>query len=69
MERKFLKHIKINVLYNFIKSLKGIFSLRMIFIISLLQTFPFKSFDDKKDNILDEEGLFPKSVLQIKEIE
>jgi hypothetical protein len=41
----------------------------MIFIISLLQTLPFKSFDDKKDNILDEEGLFPKSVLQIKKIE
>ena len=69
-QRKFLKQDKINDLYDYIKSLgRDIFTENEHHHFSLLQTFPFKSFDDKKDNTLEEEGLFPNSVLQIKEIE
>ena len=34
---------------------------------SIIQTFPFKNFEDKLNNTLEEEGLYPNSVLQIKE--
>jgi hypothetical protein len=70
VQRKFLKHDKINLLYDFIKSLgRDIYTEKEHHHFSLLQTFPFKNFDDKKDNTLEQEGLFPNSVLQIKEIE
>ena len=70
IQRKFLKQDKINLLYDYIKSLgREIFTENEHHHFSLLQTFPFKSFDDKKDNTLEEEGLFPNSVLQIKEFE
>ena len=70
VQRKFLKQDKINILYDYIKSLgRDIFTENEHHHFSLLQTFPFKIFDDKKDNTLEEEGLFPNSVLQIKEIE
>ena len=70
VQRKFLKHDKINLLYDFIKSLgRDIFTEKEHHHFSLLQTFPFKNFDDIKDNTLEQEGLFPNSVLQIKEIE
>ena len=70
VQRKFLKQDKINILYDFIKSLgRDIFTENEHHHFSLLQTFPFKSFDDKKNNTLEEEGLFPNSVLKIKEIE
>ena len=69
-QRKFIKQDKINDLYDYIKSLgRDIFTENEHHHFSLLQTFPFKSFDDKKDNTLEQEGLFPNSVLQIKEIE
>lgn len=70
VQRKFLKQDKISLLYDFIQSLgREIFTENEHHHFSLLQTFPFKSFDDKKDNTLDQEGLFPNSVLQIKEFE
>ena len=70
VQRKFLKQDKINLLYDFIKSLgRDIFTENEHHHFSLLQTFPFTNFDDKKDNTLEQEGLFPNSVLQIKEIE
>ena len=70
VQRKFLKQDKISLLYDFIKSLgRDIFTENEHHHFSLLQTFPFKSFDEKKDNTLEEEGLFPNSVLQIKELE
>ena len=70
VQRKFLKQDKIQVLYDYIKSLgREIFSENEHHHFSLLQTFPFKLFDDKKDKTLEEEGLFPNSVLQIKEFE
>ena len=70
VQRKFLKQDKINSLYEYIKSLgREIFTENYNHHFSLLQTFPYKLFDDKKDNTLEEEGLFPNSVLQIKELE
>ena len=70
VQRKFLKQDKINLLYDYIKSLgREIFTENDYHHFSLLQTFPYKLFDDKKDNTLEEEGLFPNSVLQIKEFE
>ena len=70
VQRKFLKQDKISLLYDYIKSLgRDIFTENDHHHFSLLQTFPFKLFDDKKDNTLEEEGLFPNSVLQIKELE
>ena len=70
VQRKFLKQDKIQLLYDFIKSLgRDIFTEQDFHHFSILQTFPYKLFDDKLDNTLEEEGLFPNSVLQIKEIE
>jgi hypothetical protein len=70
IQRKFLKQDKIEILYEFIKSLgRDIFTENEHHHFSLLQSFPFKTFDDKKDKTLEEEGLFPNSVLQIKELE
>ena len=70
IQRRFLKQDKINLLYDFIKSLgREIFTENENHHFSLLQTFPYKIFDDKKERTLEEEGLFPNSVLQIKEFE
>jgi hypothetical protein len=70
VQRKFLKQDKIQLLYDFIKSLgRDIFTEQDFHHFSILQTFPYKLFDDKLDNTLESEGLFPNSVLQIKEIE
>ena len=58
----------IKVLYDFIKSLgRDIFMEDEHHHFSLLQTFPYKLFDEIQDNTLEQEGLFPNSVLQIKE--
>ena len=68
VQRKFLKTDKILMLYEFIKSLgREIFMEEDNHHFSLLQTFPYKLFDDIQEHILEEEGLFPNSVLQIKE--
>ena len=70
IQRKFLKQDKIIVLYDFIKSLgREIFTENEHHHFSLLQTFPYKLFDERKESTLEEEGLFPNSVLQIKEFE
>jgi len=70
VERKFLKTDKISDLYDFIKSLgREIFTENDQHHFSLLQAFPRKVFDDLKDHTLESEGLFPNSVLQIKEID
>ena len=68
-QRKFLKKDKIKDLYDFIKSLgRDIFMEEENHHFSLLQSFPYKLFDDIQDHTLEQEGLFPNSVLQIKEI-
>ena len=70
IQRKFLKTDKIAVLYDYVKSLgKDIYSEEESNNFSLIQPFPFKNFENKLNNTLEEEGLFPNSVLQIKENE
>ena len=68
VQRKFLKKDKIKDLFDFIKSLgREIFTEEEHHHFSLLQTFPYKLFDEIQNNTLEQEGLFPNSVLQIKE--
>ena len=68
IQRKFLKTDKIAVLYDYIRSLgKEIYSEEQYNNFSIIQTFPFKNFENKLNNTLEEEGLFPNSMLQIKE--
>ena len=70
VERKFLKTDKIELLYDFIKSLgREIFTEDKNHNFSLLQTFPYKLYDDIKENTLEQEGLFPNSMIQIREKE
>ena len=67
VQRKFLKTDPISMLYLYVKSLG-----REIYIenedknFSLIQSFPFKNFDEAQNNTLEQEGLFPNAVLQIK---
>ena len=69
IERKFLKTDKIAVLYDFVKSIgREIFSepdSNDFDIICL--DFPPKNLEDKKSHTLLNEGLFPNSILQIRE--
>ena len=68
VQRKFLKNDKIKDLYDFVKSLgRDIFMEEENHQFSLLQSFPYKLFDEIQDHTLEQEGLFPNSVLQIKE--
>ena len=68
IERKFLKTDKISLLYDYIRSLgKDIYTEEEYQNFSILQTFPPKNFEDKLNKTLEEEGLFPNSMLQIKE--
>ena len=70
VQRKFLKQDKIKVLFDFVKSLgRDIFMEEDHHHFSLLQTFPYKLFDEIQESTLEKEGLFPNSVLQIKELD
>ena len=63
-----MKTDKISLLYDYIRSLgKDIYTEEEYQDFSILQTFPFKNFEDKLNMTLEEEGLFPNSMLQIKE--
>ena len=69
--RRFLKSDKVEVLFTFIKS-KGreIFEERESNDFNIICLgIPPKSLEDKKNNTLEEEGLYPNSVLQIKELQ
>ena len=69
VERKFLKNDKISLLYDFIETLgRDIYTENDNNKFELIQTFPFKKYDDL-NKTLEEEGLFPNSMLQIKEID
>ena len=69
-QRKFLKTDKISLLYIFIKTLgREIYTEDENQHFSIIQTFPFKNFDDKQETTLEEEGMFPNAVLQIQENE
>ena len=66
--RRFLRTDTINILYIFIETLgKEIYTEDESTSFELIQTFPFKRYDNK-EKTLEEEGLCPNSVLQIKEI-
>ena len=66
--RRFLKTDTINILYIFIETLgKEIYTEDDSTSFELIQTFPFKRYDNR-EKTLEEEGLYPNSVLQIKEI-
>lgn len=70
IERRFLKTNRINYLYLFVKS-KG----REIFFeqesndFDLIYGFPPKNLDNSRYNTLEDEGLFPNAIIQIREIE
>ena len=64
-QRRFLKTEKISVLYDFVDTLGDIFIESDKY--DLIQTFPMKVYHDK-DKTLEEEGLYPNAVLQIREI-
>ena len=69
IERKFLKNHTIQILYDFVESLgREIYTEENLNKFILIQTFPFKKYEDK-EKTLEEEGLYPNSVIQIKEID
>ena len=69
IERRFLKTDKIEILYNYIKSIgRDIFEEPNSRDFDILSPgFPPKNLESKKNNTLEQEGLFPNSLLQIKE--
>ena len=70
VQRKFLKTDNVSLLYLYIKSLgREIYSEKEEQHFSLIQPFPFKNFDEVQNKSLEEEGLFPNALLQIKTIE
>ena len=70
VERKFLKTDNISLLYLYIKSLgREIYDEKEEKHFSLIQSFPFKNFDELQNNTLEQEGLFPNAMLQIRTTE
>ena len=68
-ERRFLKTEKVSALYNYIKSIgREIFTEPDTFDFDILNSdFPPKNLQDKKIQTLEEEGMFPNSILKIRE--
>ena len=67
VQRKFLKSDKVSLLYTYIKSLgREIYTENNENSFSLVQPFPFKNYNELQDNTLEQEGLFPNAVLQIR---
>ena len=70
VQRKFLKTDIVALLYLYIKSLgREIYDDNNENHFSLIQSFPFKNLDNVQNNTLEQEGLFPNAMLQIKAIE
>ena len=70
VQRKFLKTDKISLLYTYVKSLgREIYSDQNENNFSLVQPFPFKNFNDSQENTLENEGMFPNAVLQIRVVQ
>ena len=68
IERRFLKTDKVSVLYNYVKSIGGeIFTEPESYDFDLCIPFPPKNLKDKMNNTLEEEGLYPNSIIQIRE--
>ena len=67
VQRKFLKSDKVSLLYTYVKSLgREIYTENNENSFSLVQPFPFKNYNELQDNTLEQEGLFPNAVLQIR---
>ena len=68
-ERRFLKTETVSALYNYIKSIgREIFTEPDTFDFDILSSdFPPKNLEDKKSQTLEEEGMFPNSILKIRE--
>ena len=67
IDRRFLKSHKIQNLYDFVTSLgKEIYTEEDSNSFSLYQAFPPKKYENM-ENTLEEEGLFPNAIIQIKE--
>ena len=67
VERKFLKSDKISLLYTYIQSLgREIYDEKSEKDFSIVQPFPFKNYNDLKNNTLEQEGMFPNALLQIR---
>ena len=65
-QRRFNKTDKIEALYNYVKSLgREIFSNQNFQTFELIYGFPPINFENKKNNTLEEEGLFPSSTINI----
>ena len=70
VERKFLKTDIVALLYLYIKSLgREIYTENNENHFSLIQSFPFKNLDEVQSNTLEQEGLYPNAMLQIKVFE
>jgi len=66
VERRFYKTEKVKILYDFVDSLgKDVFNESENY--DLIQTIPFKVYSNK-EKTLEEEGLHPNSVIQIREL-
>ena len=67
VQRKFLKTDKVSLLYIYVKSLgREIYNEKSENNFSLVQPFPFKNYNDLQENTLEQEGMFPNAVLQIR---
>ena len=67
-QRRFLKTDKIQKLYDYVKSLgREIYSESKMLDFELISGFPPKNLENSKNKTLLEEGLFPSSMIQIKE--
>ena len=70
VQRKFLKTDIVALLYLYIKSLgREIYEENNENHFSLIQSFPFKNLDEVQSNTLEQEGLYPNAMLQIKAID
>lgn len=68
INRRFNKNDKIEVLYNYVESLGNeIYSKPKYHSFELIYGYPPINFGNKKDNTLDDEGLFPSSTINIVE--
>ena len=68
VERRFLKTDKISILYVYIKSLgREIFMESSSNDFDLFSLFPTKNLENSKNSTLEQEGLFPSSMIQIRE--
>ena len=68
IQRRFYIKDTVQDLFDFVMSLGNeIYTESSSTRFSIIQTFPFKTYDNRKENTLEKEHLFPNAVLQIKE--